>query len=110
MEILLNREVAAAAAGFNTARLQVVAPPHFNVGINPFPFFKATETCPEGTLPVDGPSAQSEGTQDDFEADYDFGRVKEYCSGTPWIINRDTGIHPNALGYAQMASQVPAPK
>ncbi len=110
LEILLNQEVAAAVAGLSSPRLRLVTPPHFNLGISPFPLFKATETCPDGSVPVDGPSAQSQGTQDEFEADYYLGRVSEYCGGAPWIINRDTGIHPNTLGYAQMASQVPAPK
>lgn len=27
----------------------------------------------------------------------------------PWVISGDTGIHPSTVGYAQMASQVPAP-
>jgi hypothetical protein len=26
------------------------------------------------------------------------------------VISGDTGIHPSAAGYAQMASQVPAPE
>ena len=30
-------------------------------------------------------------------------------SGPPWVISGDTGIHPSAAGYAQMASQVPPP-
>jgi aminopeptidase N len=29
--------------------------------------------------------------------------------GPPWVISGDTGIHPSAAGYAQMASQVPPP-
>jgi lysophospholipase L1-like esterase len=110
LEILFNREIASVAAGFSPSRLQLVTPPHFSLGISPFPFFKPTGTCSEGGIPVDGPSAQSKGTQIDFKADYEFGRVKEYCSGRPWIINTDTGIHPNTYGYAQMASRLPVPK
>lgn len=110
LELLFNREIASVAAGFSPARLQLVAPPHFSLGISPFPFFKPTGTCSDSNIPVDGPSAQSKGTQIDFLADYEVGRVKEYCSGRPWIINTDTGIHPNTYGYAQMASRVPVPK
>lgn len=29
--------------------------------------------------------------------------------GEPWVISGDTGIHPSAAGYAQMAAQVPPP-
>ena len=59
--------------------------------------------------PVDGPSVQSTGTQDELE-----GHALSFCSGPagggkPWVINGDTGIHPSAAGYTQMASQVPAP-
>jgi GDSL-like lipase/acylhydrolase family protein len=110
LELLFNLEIASVAAGFSPARLQLVAPPHFSVGISPFPFFQPTGTCSDGGVPVDGLSAQSKGTQLDFKADYEFGRVKEYCPGRPWVINTDTGIHPNTYGYAQMASRVPVPK
>jgi hypothetical protein len=30
--------------------------------------------------------------------DYDF------CTGTPWIIDADSGIHPNRDGYMQFAT------
>ncbi|HEU4706984.1 MAG TPA: hypothetical protein VFS64_07355 [Solirubrobacterales bacterium] len=31
-------------------------------------------------------------------------------ASSPWVIGGDTGIHPSAAGYTQMASQVPPPE
>jgi lysophospholipase L1-like esterase len=104
---LLNSEIAAVAAELGSSRLQVVAPPHFNVGVDVSPVYPADYTC--RLYPVDGPSVQSTGTQDELES-----HILSFCSGPagggePWVINGDTGIHPSAAGYLQMASQVPAP-
>jgi lysophospholipase L1-like esterase len=104
---LLNREIASVAAAVNPQRLRVVTPPHFNVGIDISPVYPSRYTC--RVDPVDGPSVQSTGTQDELE-----GHILSFCSGPagggpPWVINGDTGIHPSAAGYAQMASQVPPP-
>lgn len=104
---LLNLEIASTAAEVGSSRLRVVAPPHFNVGVDISPVYPSRYTC--RLYPVDGPSVQSTGTQDELE-----GHVLSFCSGPagggePWVINGDTGIHPSAAGYTQMASQVPAP-
>jgi hypothetical protein len=104
---LLNLEIASVAAEVGNSRLRVVAPPHFNVGVDVSPVYPSRYTC--RLYPVDGPSVQSTGTQDELE-----GHALSFCSGPagggePWVINGDTGIHPSAAGYAQMASQVPAP-
>jgi lysophospholipase L1-like esterase len=104
---LLNREIASLTADLGSSRLQVVAPPHFNVGIDISPVYPSHYTC--RLYPVDGPSVQSTGTQDELE-----GHGLSFCSGPagggkPWVINGDTGIHPSAAGYTQMASQVPPP-
>lgn len=104
---LLNLEIASVAAEVGSSRLQVVTPPHFNVGIDISPVYPSRYTC--RLYPVDGPSVQSNGTQDELES-----HVLSFCSGPagggePWVINGDTGIHPSAAGYTQMASQVPAP-
>lgn len=104
---LLNLEIASTAAEVGSSRLRVVTPPHFNVGIDISPVFPSSYTC--RIYPVDGPSVQSTGTQDELES-----HVLSFCSGPaggdePWVINGDTGIHPSAAGYTQMASQVPAP-
>jgi lysophospholipase L1-like esterase len=104
---LLNGEIASLAAEVANSRLQVVAPPHFNVGIDISPVYPSHYTC--RLYPVDGPSVQSTGTQDELE-----GHALSFCSGPagggkPWVIDGDTGIHPSAAGYTQMASQVPAP-
>jgi lysophospholipase L1-like esterase len=104
---LLNNEIASLAAELGNSRLQVVAPPHFNVGIDISPVYPSHYTC--RLYPVDGPSVQSTGTQDELET-----HGLSFCSGPagggkPWVINGDTGIHPSAAGYTQMASQVPAP-
>jgi lysophospholipase L1-like esterase len=104
---LLNLEIASTAAEVGSSRLRVVAPPHFNVGVDVSPVYPSRYTC--RLYPVDGPSVQSEGTQDELES-----HILSFCSGPagggePWVINGDTGIHPSAAGYTQMASQVPAP-
>ena len=104
---LLNLEIASVAAEVGSSRLRVVTPPHFNVGIDISPVYPSRYTC--RLYPVDGPSVQSSGTQDELE-----DHVLSFCSGPagggePWVINGDTGIHPSAAGYTQMASQVPAP-
>ena len=104
---LLNLEIASTAAEVGSSRLVVVTPPHFNVGIDISPVYPSRFTC--RLYPVDGPSVQSNGTQDELES-----HILSFCSGPagggePWVINGDTGIHPSAAGYTQMASQVPAP-
>ncbi|MFL5872163.1 MAG: SGNH/GDSL hydrolase family protein [Solirubrobacterales bacterium] len=104
---LLNLEIASTAAEVGSSRLQVVTPPHFNVGVDVSPVYPSRYTC--RLYPVDGPSVQSEGTQDELES-----HVLSFCAGPagggePWVINGDTGIHPSAAGYTQMTSQVPAP-
>ncbi|HEY6731109.1 MAG TPA: SGNH/GDSL hydrolase family protein [Solirubrobacterales bacterium] len=104
---LLNLEIASVAAEVGSKRLLVVTPPHFNVGIDISPVYPSRYTC--RIDPVDGPSVQSTGTQDELE-----GHLFSFCSGPAgggpnWVINGDTGIHPSATGYTQMASQVPAP-
>ncbi|HEV2727117.1 MAG TPA: SGNH/GDSL hydrolase family protein, partial [Solirubrobacterales bacterium] len=107
---LLNREVASVAAEVSPNRLQVVTPPHFNVGIDISPAFPSGYSCSLLGYEVDGPSVQSEPTQDELEVLHPLS----FCDGPaaggpPWVIGGDTGIHPSAAGYAQMASQVPAP-
>ena len=104
---LLNLEIASVAAEVGGKRLQVVAPPHFSVGVDLSPVYPSRYTC--RLYPVDGPSVQSNGTQDELES-----HVLSFCSGPagggePWVINGDTGIHPSAAGYTQMASQAPPP-
>ncbi|HET7416787.1 MAG TPA: SGNH/GDSL hydrolase family protein [Solirubrobacterales bacterium] len=107
---LLNREIAAVAAEVNPQRLQVVAPPHFNVGIDITPVYPDGYSCSRFGYQVDGPSVQSTPAQDELEVLHPLS----FCDGPadggpPWVISGDTGIHPSATGYAQMASQVPAP-
>jgi len=107
---LLNREIASVAAAVNPKRLQVVTPPHFNVGIDISPVFPSRYSCSVLGFKVDGPSVQSEPTQDELELLHPLS----FCDGSesfepPWVIGGDTGIHPSAAGYTQMASQVPAP-
>ena len=108
---LLNREIAKVAGEVNPRRLQVVAPPHFNVGVSVEPVYPSNYSCSRLGFEVDGPSVQSEPTQDELEVLHPFS----FCTGPvppgpPWVISGDTGIHPSATGYAQMASQVPAPE
>jgi lysophospholipase L1-like esterase len=109
---LLNREIAAVAAEVNPQRLQVVAPPHFDVGIDISPVYPSRFSCSRLGYKVDGPSVQSRPTQDELEILHPLS----FCVGPngdaspTWVIGGDTGIHPSATGYTQMASQVPAPR
>jgi lysophospholipase L1-like esterase len=114
MAKLMNETIAAVAGEVNTAtketRLHVVSPPHFNVGVSLEPVYPSTYTCSYFEYGVDGPSVQSTPTQDELDVSHPLS----FCEGPkgggePWVISGDTGIHPSAAGYAQMASQVPAP-
>ncbi len=110
MDKLLNREIAAVAAAVSPQRLQVVSPPHFDVGVDISPVYPSRFSCSELGYEVDGPSVQSNPTQDELEVLHPLS----FCAGPagggpPWVIGGDTGIHPSATGYTQMASQVPAP-
>jgi lysophospholipase L1-like esterase len=111
---LMNETIAAAAGEVNAAakgtRLQVVSPPHFNVGISLEPVYPSSFTCSYFEFGVDGPSVQSTPTQ----AELKLAHYASFCGGPkgggePWVISGDTGIHPSAAGYAQMAGQVPPP-
>lgn len=51
---------------------------------------------------TDGPSNQSSATQEVFRITR---AVSGWCTGTPWIISGDSGIHPNVLGYEAMSDQ-----
>jgi lysophospholipase L1-like esterase len=106
---LLNREIAAAAAAVDPERLQVVTPPHFDVGIDVSPVYPSRYSCSRLGFKVDGPSVQSTPTQDELDVLHPLSFCEGPVSGPPWVIGGDTGIHPSAAGYAQMASQVPAP-
>ncbi len=107
---LLNREIASVAGEVSTTRLQPVAPPHFNVGIDISPVYRSEYTCSWLRFRVDGPSVQSEPSQDELEALHPLSFCPGPADGPPWVISGDSGIHPSAAGYAQMASQVPAPE
>jgi lysophospholipase L1-like esterase len=114
MAKMMNETIASVAGEVNAAtketRLQVVAPPHFNVGVSLEPVYPSSYTCSYFEYGVDGPSVQSTPTQDELEVSHPLS----FCEGPtgggpPWVISGDTGIHPSAAGYAQMASQVPPP-
>jgi lysophospholipase L1-like esterase len=111
MGSLLNREIAAVAAKVNPQRLEVIAPPHFNVGIDVSPVYPSTFSCSLLDFQVDGPSVQSDPTQVELEILHSLS----FCEGPagggePWVISGDTGIHPSAAGYTQMAARLPAPQ
>jgi lysophospholipase L1-like esterase len=109
MGTLLNREIASAAAAVDPERLRVVTPPHFNVGIDISPVYPSTYSCSSLGYEVDGQSVQSAPTQDELAIFHPLSFCKGPAQGPPWVIGADTGIHPSAAGYAQMASRVPAP-
>jgi hypothetical protein len=107
---LLNREIATAAGEVSKTRLQVIAPPHFDVGVDISPVYPSHYSCSRLGFKVDGPSVQTEASQDELALLHPLS----FCSGPvpegpEWVIGGDTGIHPSAAGYAQMASRLPAP-
>ncbi len=81
------------------SRVFVISPPTFFTGVGPGNYI-----CPSNRAAVDGPSHQSADTQDELSLE----PFTSFCSGTPWIISSDTGIHPNRAGYAQFASALVA--
>ena len=109
MGALLNEEIASVAAEAGSPRLQVVTPPHFNVGVDVSPLYPSSYSCSSLGYQVDGPSVQSAPTQDELLAAHPLSFCSGPADGPPWVISGDTGIHPSATGYTQMASQVPAP-
>jgi lysophospholipase L1-like esterase len=109
MGAMLNERIAAVAGEVDARRLRVVAPPHFGVGIDISPVYPADYSCSELGFEVDGPSVQSTPSQDELELAHPLSFCSGPPSGPPWVIGGDTGIHPSAAGYAQMASRVPAP-
>lgn len=110
MAEMMNREIAAVAAAVNPSRLRVVTPPHFNVGVDLSPVYPSRYSCSRLGYKVDGPSVQIDATQDELLLTHPLSFCKGPVTGPPWVISGDTGIHPSAAGYAQMASQVPAPE
>jgi lysophospholipase L1-like esterase len=93
---VVNQNISQAAneSGFE-GRVFVMTPPRFNTGLGP-----GTFTCPgsDPAFTVDGPSHQSEVTQDLFAL------ITQICTTTDyWIISGDTGIHPSIAGHAQYA-------
>jgi lysophospholipase L1-like esterase len=107
---LMNETIAEVAKEVSSTRLQVVAPPHFNVGISLEPVYPSAFTCSYFEFGVDGPSVQSTPTQTELKV----AHYPSFCGGPadggePWVISGDTGIHPSAAGYQQMAAQVPPP-
>jgi lysophospholipase L1-like esterase len=114
MAKLMNEAIAEVAkevnAATSTQRLQVISPPHFDVGVSLEPVYPSAFTCSYFEFGVDGPSVQATPTQVELKA----AHYPSFCGGPkgggePWVISGDTGIHPSAAGYAQMASQVPPP-
>jgi lysophospholipase L1-like esterase len=81
------------------SRVFVMSPPPFFIGRPPGNYL-----CPSNHAAVDGPSHQSEVTQDELALNPFFS----FCPGDPWIISTDTGIHPNREGYAQFAAALVA--
>src|SRR5262249_10054102 len=95
---VVNGNIANAVQGMSAFGLRVflMSPPRFDVGIGP-----GSYVC-QGQIYnsiVDGPSHQATVSQAFLQVLYPL----TFCSGAPWIISADSGIHPNAAGYAQFA-------
>ena len=106
---LLNEVIASEAESVSTERITVVTPPRFDVGIDMTPLAPADFSCSFLGYKVDGPSVQSTPSQDELLIDHPLSFCSGPAIGPPWVISGDTGIHPSAAGYFQMASQIPAP-
>ena len=52
---------------------------------------------------------QAQPTQDLLDDAHPFSFCEGPSEGPPWVISGDTGIYPSAAGYAQIASEIPAP-
>jgi len=110
MQILMNEIIEDEANKVSPERINVVAPPRFNVGIDMTPLYPAKYSCSWLDFKVDGPSVQATPSQDFLEGLHPLSFCPGPPDGPPWVISGDTGIHPSAAGYAQMASQIPAPE
>jgi lysophospholipase L1-like esterase len=110
MGALLNERIAKVAAEVDPARLLPIAPPHFDVGIDISPAYPSTHSCSSLGYLVDGRSVQSDPTQDELRVLHPLSFCPGPAEGPPWVIGGDTGIHPSAAGYAQMAAQLPPPR
>jgi lysophospholipase L1-like esterase len=76
--------------------------PRFNIGLPPDPPYQTWTPafdCGGGDM-VDGHSHQSDPTQTELHVEHPF----TFCTGDPWIIDADSGIHPSRDGYAQFAA------
>lgn len=111
---MLNAEIAAVAKEVDPSgkRITVVTPPHFNVGLSLGQAYPSNYRC-EGRFfssVVDGRSVQAEAAQKEMGYLHPIEFCEQKRGEAPWVINGDSGIHPSAVGYARMASKVPAPK
>lgn len=110
MDELMNQTIFDVAMQVSPERINVIAPPHFNVGIDMLPLYPARYSCSWFDWKVDGPSVQADPSQDLLELAHPLSFCSGPADGPPWVISGDTGIHPSAAGYTQMASQIPAPR
>ncbi len=107
---LMNETIADEANLVSPERIEVITPPRFDVGIDMSPLYKSDYSCSWLDYKVDGPSVQAIPSQDFLEALHPLSFCTGPAFGAPWTIGGDTGIHPSATGYSQMAGQIPAPE
>ena len=107
---LMNETIASEATRVSPERITVITPPRFFVGIDMRPLYESTFSCSYFDFKVDGRSVQADPAQDFLEALHPFSFCPGPTAGPPWTISGDTGIHPSATGYSQMAGQIPAPE
>lgn len=79
----------------------------FNTGLPPGSFTAWSPCYGPAALGrgVDGPSNQSSATQSVFRVTR---QATGWCTGDPWIISGDSGIHPNLRGYRAMSDRAAA--
>jgi len=110
MDELMNDTINGVAMQVSPERINVIAPPHFNVGIDMTPLFPAKFSCSWFDWKVDGPSVQADPSQDFLELSHPLSFCSGPAEGPPWVISGDSGIHPSTAGYTQMEGQIPAPE
>lgn len=99
--------ITTATDGRTDAMRLISVQPTFATGVLPGSY-SAEDTCvgEAKTRGVDGPSNQSADTQDAlFPSRFE---AIGYCTGTPWVISTDLGVHPNRAGYAHFAERAVA--
>ena len=86
----------------STGSRLLTADPQFDTGLPPGDYSSAGDCfgAAKSETGTDGPSNQSTPTQENFTEMF---ATTGWCSGPPFLIAGDSGVHPNVAGYAEFA-------